>query len=294
LREPAFRRVARALKRNAPAPGCVASNKGNPCVLANLYLCDHRNAIASGKEFFMRRVVCSFLVLCTSLQSAAFAACEARTSAGRQHLVELYTSEGCDSCPPAEHWMTTLNKHPDLIGLEFHVDYWDSAQWKDPFSSHSYTQRQEEIAKRGNKAQIFTPQIWLDGHVWQNWPKGAPPSPPDSGPTALTLSIDDGDTVHVRLTADPATESNYRLYAALSEVGLTERIGGGENRGKTLNHDNVVRAFAGPFALPHAEADLKKPSGVNDAKMSVVAFVQDERDGNIVQTLRIPLSECRK
>lgn len=242
----------------------------------------------------MQRVVSSIFLLCAALPPAAYAACEARSDPGRQHLVELYTSEGCDSCPPAEHWMTTLNKHPDLIGLEFHVDYWDSAQWKDPFSSHSYTSRQEAIAKRGNKSQIFTPQIWLDGHVWQNWPKGTPPSPPDTGPTALAVSVDDGDTVHVRLTADPATQADYKLYTALSESGLTEHVNGGENRGKTLSHDNVVRAFAGPFALPHAEADLKKPSGTSDGKMSVVAFVQDERDGTVVQAVRMPLSECRK
>jgi hypothetical protein len=71
-------------------------------------------------------------------------------------------------------------------------------------------------------------------------------------------------------------------------------VSGGENHGKTLAHDEVVRAFAGPMALPHAEAALKMPKGIDMGRSSVVAFVQDERDGSIVQAVRLPLSECKR
>ena len=80
--------------------------------------------------------------------ATAGAACTAQSGADRPHVVELYTSEGCDSCPPAERWMSTLRKHSDLIGLEFHVDYWDGADFRDPFSDHAYTQRQQALARR--------------------------------------------------------------------------------------------------------------------------------------------------
>ena len=231
-----------------------------------------------------------------SLASAlAHPACTARSGSERPHLVELYTSEGCDSCPPAEHWMSSLLKHPDLIGLEFHVDYWDGTDWRDPFSDHAYTARQQALAKRGNRDQIYTPQIWLDGRVWQNWPKGSPPAPVDASPPTLQISVEPGSPLRVEVEAQAGGDATqYRVFAALSENGLSEHVRGGENRGKTLTHDSVVRALAGPFDLPHAAFELKIPPRVELARASVVAFVQSERDGSIVQATRLPLGECKK
>lgn len=224
----------------------------------------------------------------------ANAACEMTSAAARPHVVELYTSEGCDSCPPAEHWMSTLLKHPDLVGLEFHVDYWDTGGWRDPFSDHAYTQRQQALAHRSNHDKIYTPQIWLDGRLWYNWPKGSPPDAVDTAPPALRLSVAPGDPLQVRVDAGAGPAgSDYRIYAVLTENGLSEHVRGGENRGKTLAHDEVVRALAGPFALPQAEIPLKIPARVETANASVVAFVQDERDGSIVQAARLPLAECK-
>ena len=224
---------------------------------------------------------------------SAYAGCTAQSTDPRPHLVELYSSEGCDSCPPAERWMSTLRKHADLIGLEFHVDYWDSNDWRDPFSNHAYTVHQQEMAKRGNKGQIYSPQIWLDGHVWNNWPKGAPPDAVNAPAPPLRLSGEATDVLRLKIDADGTTPAQH-LYAAVSESGLSQNVRGGENRGKTLTHDEVVRAFAGPVALPHAEIELKIPAKVDVAKASVVAYIADESDGSVVQALRIPLTDCRK
>lgn len=225
--------------------------------------------------------------------ATAGAACTAQSGADRPHVVELYTSEGCDSCPPAERWMSTLRKHSDLIGLEFHVDYWDGADFRDPFSDHAYTQRQQALARRGNHDQIFTPQIWVDGRVWKNWPKAAPPSAVDAPAPVLRVTGTGGDGVHMQVDVDGAP-SGARIYAAISESGLTEHVRGGENRGKTLNHDEVVRAFAGPLPPPHAEIALSVPQRVDKNKASLVAFVEDESSGDILQALRLPLPECSK
>jgi hypothetical protein len=225
----------------------------------------------------------------------ADAVCSMSSSVERPHLVELYTSEGCDSCPPAERWMSTLLKHPDLIGMEFHVDYWDNSDWHDPFSSHAYTVRQKALAQRGNRDQIYTPQVWIDGHVWSNWPKGSPPAAVEGTPPALRVTADGGDITHVQVDVDGASDKpDYRIYAALTENGLSEHVRGGENRGKTLGHDEVVRVFAGPFALPHADIELKMPPHMDAGNTSLVAFVQDEREGGVVQAVRLPLTECRK
>lgn len=232
---------------------------------------------------------------CMALPSAA-GACTATSRAERPHLVELYSSEGCDSCPPAERWMSSLLKHADIAGLEFHVDYWDTTDWRDPFSQHAFTERQQTIAKRGNRDQIYTPQIWVDGRVWQNWPKGAPPSLPAAVAPTLKMQIDAGATIHVQLEAAASTDAaqNYKLYLALTENSLARDVRGGENRGKHLSHDEVVRTFAGPLDFPRTEATLNPPSGMNRAQATLVAFVQDEHEGSVVQVVRQPLNECGK
>ena len=245
------------------------------------------------KTHLSQTVVRLGIVLTAALSTNAQAACTAQSAAERPHLVELYTSEGCSSCPPAEQWMTTLRKHADLIGLEFHVDYWDSSDWRDPFSDHAYTVRQQKLADRGNKHQIYSPQIWLDGHVWANWPKGTPPDAASAPAPQLRLSAEAADKLHVTLDADPAGP-DLRVYAALTESGLSEHVRGGENRGKTLTHDEVVRSFGGPFPLPHADIDLKIPGKIDASKASLVAFVTDEHDGSVVQALRLPYEGCRK
>jgi hypothetical protein len=242
----------------------------------------------------MRRILLLALLTPSAILNAQ-AACEVASTAARPHIVELYTSEGCDSCPPAEQWMSTLLKHDDLVGLEFHVDYWDSSSWRDPFSEHAYTARQQTLAKRGGHGQVYTPQIWLDGHLWANWPKGSPPTQVDTSPPALRLAVVQEEPLQFKVDGDNGPPgSDYRIYAALTENGLSKHVSGGENHGKTLAHDEVVRAFAGPMALPHAEAALKMPKGIDMGRSSVVAFVQDERDGSIVQAVRLPLSECKR
>jgi hypothetical protein len=84
------------------------------------------------------------------------------------------------------------------------------------------------------------------------------------------------------------------MYLALAEDGLANAITGGENRGATLAHDHVVRAFAGPFPLGHADADLEVPAGVRRDHAHAVAFVQDERSGDVVQVVRVPLAQCAR
>ena len=242
----------------------------------------------------MHRILLATLLALITLTQAQ-AACEAHSGAQRTHLVELFTSEGCDSCPPAEHWMSSLVKHPELIGLEYHVDYWDNKEWRDPFGDHAYTVRQQTLVKRFNHDQSYTPQIWLDGRLWSNWPKGSPPEAVNGSAPVLHMSADSADNLQVKVdTQGAAAGPDYRIYAALTENGLSEHVRGGENRGKTLSHDEVVRLFAGPYALPNAEIAMKVPAGVERNRASMVAFVQDERDGSIVQAIRMPLSECRK
>jgi len=240
------------------------------------------------------RTVLLLLALTAMASPGLRAECVASSAAERLHLVELYTAEGCSSCPPAEQWLSKLRDNATIIGLEFHVDYWDDLGWRDPFADARYTARQRELAKRETRDNVYTPQIAVDGRVWKNWPKAKPPEPDEAAAPALKMSVLRGEEIKVKVDASAAgtLPDTYRVYVALSENGLSTAVKAGENRGKQLDHDQVVRAFAGPLELPLAEASLKPPAGVDLGKSSVVAFVQDRKSGAVVQAMRLPLAQC--
>src|SRR5213596_4201749 len=89
--------------------------------------------------------------------------CQAASSAHVPVVVELYTSEGCNSCPPADRWLSTLKRDPGVVALSFHVDYWDRLGWKDRFSSAAFTRRQGDYARRFRLASLYTPQLVVNG-----------------------------------------------------------------------------------------------------------------------------------
>jgi hypothetical protein len=171
------------------------------------------------------------LIASMTLAASAHAACSAQSGKDSPHLVELYTSEGCSSCPPAEKWMSSLVPKPGFVGLEFHVDYWDASGWRDPFDSKAYTQRQEMLVKRVKGGQPYTPQIWLDGTLWQNWPKGAPPAPYSGAQPGLQLDADVGASVKAHVAATGMDTGKQRIFVALTENGLSESVRAGENKG---------------------------------------------------------------
>ncbi|HEY0178813.1 MAG TPA: DUF1223 domain-containing protein [Dokdonella sp.] len=225
---------------------------------------------------------------------ASAAACTARSAAAdRLHLVELYTSEGCSSCPPAERWFSRLRDQPALVGLEYHVDYWDSREWRDPYADARFTERQKRLVEHDRThAQVYTPQIAVDGRIWKEWPKGRPPEPAAADAPTLALEVERGATLQARVDASAASGADYRVYVALAENGLSNAVTGGENRGAKLAHDQVVRAFAGPLPLGHTDVELTPPAGVDLAQSTLVAFAQNERDGTIAQVVRVPLAGC--
>jgi hypothetical protein len=165
----------------------------------------------------------------------------------RPILVELYTSEGCSSCPPADALLAELATRPDVLALSFHVDYWDRLGWKDPFSSAAATERQNRYAGLLGLATVYTPQIVVDGH-WQ-----AVGSDRDAVDQALAAARLACKAVPMRLTLDHG-RANVALGAgppgvpaALLLVGFdrrhVDRVGGGENDGRTLTHIDVVRGL---------------------------------------------------
>jgi hypothetical protein len=238
----------------------------------------------------MRSIATIFWALAT-VAPAAQADCAAQSGAPRPRLVELYTSEGCSSCPPADDWLRQAPREANLAALEFHVDYWDSLGWRDRFADARYTARQQQQANRDGGSGVYTPQIVLDGHSWSAWYRGGATPAPVNGTAAMQLTVTSTPKLHVRIdtTLDgPADAGAFRNYVAVTEDGLSTQVQAGENRGSLLRHDHVVRAFAGPLPLA-AAVDMGVPADLDASHATVVAFVQRASDGAIAQVLACKL-----
>jgi hypothetical protein len=183
-------------------------------------------------------------------------ACSVHSAASVTPVIELYTSEGCNSCPPADKWLSKLKAEPSIVALAFHVDYWDRLGWKDRFSSPAYTQRQAQQQVPSGARFSYTPQVIVDGADRPDWP-GVNSSIASKQRPAAHVDVQlarDGN--HFSATVAPAADAPARLaaYWAVTEQGYISAVKAGENQGVTLNHDYVVREYL-PVAAWNAKAD---------------------------------------
>jgi len=165
----------------------------------------------------------------------------------REHtaLLELYTSEGCSSCPPAEEWLSRLQDSPrlwkDFAPVAFHVDYWNYLGWKDAWSDAAFSERQRDYAQLWHSANIYTPELVLNGKEWHNWFTGKN-GPASSGEQVGILTVTSTDTNHwqVSFVPEKKPDAHYEIHAALLAGGIISDVKAGENAGRRLNHDFVV------------------------------------------------------
>jgi hypothetical protein len=155
-------------------------------------------------------------------------------------LLELYTSQGCSSCPPAERW---LNKYTDdndlwteLVPVAFHVDYWDYIGWQDSYAVSAHGERQRDYARAGRTSTVYTPGFFANGREWRGWTFGLGPRQSDRQPGSLIAAIDAG-----RISASfPAAAEPLELHVALLGFDIETPVMHGENRGRTLSQEFVV------------------------------------------------------
>lgn len=249
-------------------------------------------------------IVASAAVLsCVSL--AADAACEAKSPDHLVALIELYTSEGCDSCPPADNWLSHLAGGDNAlraVPLAFHVDYWDRLGWKDRFASAKYTDRQYEQMRRQRTTFVFTPQVILQGRDFAQWRATADPAAAIAAVNArrpratIELAVAPLGTnaiVDVQLkVADVRDRSHAVVAVALVQSRLSSDVKAGENAGKRLTHDHVVRQWhAGPAELDAAGETRQQfmfAIPADAGPMSIVAFAEDAASGEVLQALALP------
>ncbi len=188
------------------------------------------------------------LLLGATLPAWAMAAtpCEIQSGAQRASVIELFTSEGCSSCPPADQWLSTLKGTP-VVAQAFHVGYWDYIGWVDRFATPANTARQRELASTNRLNGIYTPQLVRNGRDWPDW-RGAhsPQSVAGSiAPARVSISLQrvaqtDQYTAQVKALEGV---SQWSAYWTVTEHGHTSRVKAGENRGEFLQHDFVVRQY---------------------------------------------------
>jgi hypothetical protein len=164
--------------------------------------------------------------------------CRADAAAQPTQVVELYTSEGCNSCPPADRWLSSLKQRPGVVALAFHVDYWDRLGWVDRFASLNYAARQAQQVASAGAGFAYTPQVLVNGREWHGWP-----NLPAVRPKALvTLSLARGadGTVVASVLPLAGAPGSLALWWAQVEDGHVSQVLAGENKGVRLRHDNVV------------------------------------------------------
>lgn len=249
-------------------------------------------------------------VLVAMLLSAAGVSAQCTASSGEQRiaLLELYTSEGCDSCPPVDRWVSALPARgfttARVLALAFHVDYWNHLGWSDPYAQARFSERQRLASARNQARFVYTPQLLLNGRDYRrgilrdDFAEKLAAISRDRPRAAITLRqtpIANGVlAVSAKITLDSDAERSLaQAYIALYENDLATQVAAGENRGKKLLHDFVVRELAGPFAAGNGGSfeitrSFRLARNWKHHDLHVAAFVQNRQSGDVLQALAAP------
>lgn len=245
-------------------------------------------------------------VMLASLPAMSHADCRATSPPQTVALIELYTSEGCSSCPPADRWLSRTKLPPDsAVALSLHVDYWDRLGWKDRFASASFTARQYEQMRRHSSDFVYTPQVLVQGRDFRRWGTGgerAAIAAINSHPARAVIELvadprGDKATIDVHVTVpNKRDRTSAKIAVALVQDGLVSNVKAGENAGERLEHDHVVRQWRAGLSLDttgelHDRVTFPLPPEQGPA--SIVAFAEDSMTGDILQVLALPMCKSK-
>ena len=209
-------------------------------------------------------------------------------------VVELFTSEGCSSCPPADRLASQIYKsyksqNKPVFVLAFHVDYWDYIGWKDRFAKHEFSERQHLYGEKFNLRSIYTPQMIVNGttqfvgsdsEAAENAIKDVLKTNSQYG-ISMEVSWVDSKQLKIKYSLTSAPE-NAVINIALVEKNLSTDVKRGENSGRKLEHDNVVREFDTSIAKEKSERKLRVAEDINLTNSTLIAYVQDKNSFKIL------------
>jgi hypothetical protein len=227
--------------------------------------------------------------------------CSGRSPAHTVALLELYTSEGCSSCPPADRFVSGLRAagvtSSQAVPLALHVDYWNDIGWKDPFSSAVFTERQRNLSALAGSRTNYTPEIFVGGRELRNWSGATVDAVKriNAMPAQAAIGITLGRPAAAGLPVEVSSTgpNGALLHVALVQNNIASRVTAGENGGRTLHHDFVVRQWLAPLPIGRdGRAQMARvlplPSGARAADLAVTAFVQSPR-GEVLQAFSLPV-----
>lgn len=232
--------------------------------------------------------------------------------AERMIVAELYTSQGCSSCPPADRWLTdqlsTPERSDSVLALSFHVDYWNYLGWKDPYSKKQFTERQYAHKHAGNIGQIYTPQYVFSNREVRRWgqaglmPQQLAAKKHDKAPVNIEVSLERkaGNQVEIKVETNWLDEryKTGQMYLALYEDNLSQQVKSGENRGELLRHNRVVRHLSQAMVVtPGKSVQVFRhtiPADWNQSNVGIGVIVENSESNIVLQALNAPgaLSLC--
>jgi hypothetical protein len=200
------------------------------------------------------------------------------SKATRTHLIELFTSEGCSTCPPAEAWLSNLKNEArlwhDFVPVAFHVDYWDHLGWRDPFASKTWTERQANYSARWKIESVYTPAFVLDGVAWHNT-ELVPPAAATDTPGVLKITIN-GERITAAFQPANSTGRHYEIHVARLGFALSAEVTAGENSGRKLVHDFVVLGLTSEgmkSGVKELRLPATSPAQVAGSRSAIAAWV---------------------
>jgi hypothetical protein len=234
-------------------------------------------------------------VLASAAASAATAGtsgtCAAQSGAKVPTVIELYTSEGCSSCPPADRWLTALKARDGVVPLAFHVDYWDSLGWKDRFAQPLFTQRQNASQHYSGARFAYTPQVIIDGRDTPDWSGVPTASLAGRAPSTVALKLErNGAAVHLVVQPGAGAPAKLSGFVAVVDDDNLTKVGAGENRGETLRQDGVVREllpWSASAGQPSALDFTPTTAAEAGATRHWVAVASDPASGKTLQAVTL-------
>ena len=212
--------------------------------------------------------------------------CEFASGAQQNSLLELYTSEGCNSCPPADNWISALQTNNQLwkrvVPVAFHVDYWDYLGWRDPFASQSYSRRQRLYRGLGFASAVYTPGFFLNGREYRGW-RFRNLINAGSGKNVGTLKVNYNDSVRIRFAPAQKRTGGYRFHVAELGMNLKSNVRAGENEGRELKHSFVVLSFNSVNADSNNASTIKLPNGFSKRASALAVWVTHGSDPTPIQ-----------
>ena len=241
--------------------------------------------------------------------ASAQAICKVQSPAHRVALVELYTSQGCSSCPPADRWLSGFSQRyrpSQAIPIALHVGYWDYIGWKDPFAKREFNERQRQWATANQNNTVYTPGVFIHGREARDWSAEAQTGRRikaiNESPASVRIEMA-GHISGAQLQLDvqahmlnsgvvSGPQAGSELRVALKQNGLRTAVKAGENRGENLGNDHVVREWSAALPIGKHQLKFDLPTCTQPRDWAVVAFVQSGPGKDVLQAVQWTAESC--